>query len=67
MEKKQNKTKPLLAQNLKSLTCDANLSSLAPSHCCWLGACLISWLLIAGCVSISIMKLSFKNISEMDV
>lgn len=51
--------KPLLAQSLKSLTCDVNLSSLAASHCCWLCACLISWPLRAGCVSVSIMKLGF--------
>ena len=63
----EKKRKPLLAQSLKSLTCDANLSSLAPSHFCWLRACLILWLPRAGCVSVSIMKLSFKDVSEMDV
>lgn len=61
------KKKTLLAQSLKSLSCDANLSSLAPSQRCWLCACLISWLLIAGCVSISIMRLSFTNVLEMDI
>lgn len=61
------KKKTLLAQSLKSLPCDANLSSLAPSQRCWLCACLISWLLIAGCVSLSIMRLSFTNVLEMDI
>ena len=63
----EKEKRTLLAQSLKSLTCDANLSSLAPSQCRWLRACLISWLLIAGCVSVSIMKLSFKNVPEMGI
>lgn len=57
-EKKKNS---LLAQSLKSLTCDVNLSSLALSHCCWLCACLIPRLLTAICVSVSIMKPGFES------
>lgn len=64
--KRKEKKNPLLALSLKSLTRDANLSSLAPCHCYGLHACLISWLLIAGCGHVSIIKFGFKKVSEME-
>jgi hypothetical protein len=35
--------------------------------CAWLWASLISLLLIAGCGGVSIMKLGFKNLSDMEI